>query len=407
MKFGILAYATVVVAAVVGFACSAEGQTYNVLYNFGTVPGDGASPSGSLILSGSTLYGMTTYGGSAGVGNIISYDLSTNTESVLHNFQPGTSDGSHPFGSLLLSGSTLYGTTGNGGAQAQGTVFGFNTANNAYNFYSFAGSPNDGAGPQGSLVQSGATLYGMTTQGGANIRGTICAYDPVQNTESSLYSFGGSASDGIIPTGSLTQSGSIFYGMTELGGRGNGTIFSFNSANDAETPLYSFGTNPNDGMRPQGSLIQSGSVLYGLAPDGGAYGKGALFAFDTSTNMESVLYSFRGKNGDGAEPQGSLIQSGSMLYGMTSVGGMGAGTIFSFDTSTDSLAILHAFNGGDGGFPDGDLMFDGNTLYGMAGLGNRSSGVMFSLDLPEPGCICLLAFAGCGLLLRRRRHANA
>ena len=55
-----------------------------------------------------------------------------------------------------------------------GTVFKVNTDGTGFALVrSFAGPPADGGTPYGSLVVSGSTLYGMTWQGGASGRGTV------------------------------------------------------------------------------------------------------------------------------------------------------------------------------------------------------------------------------------------
>ena len=71
--------------------------------------------------------------------------------------------GANPYGSLTLSGSTLYGMTSEGGAYGAGTIFQINTDGTGYKvLYSFGSVANDGAYPYGSLTLSGTTLYGMT-----------------------------------------------------------------------------------------------------------------------------------------------------------------------------------------------------------------------------------------------------
>ena len=46
---------------------------------------------------------------------------------ILHSFTGGASDGRIPQGSLTLSGATLYGMTSNGGSSDKGTLFSMNT----------------------------------------------------------------------------------------------------------------------------------------------------------------------------------------------------------------------------------------------------------------------------------------
>jgi uncharacterized repeat protein (TIGR03803 family) len=146
----------------------------------------------------------------------------------LHTFTGGVNDGKNPFGSLTLSGSTLYGMTQAGGASGFGTAFKMNTDGTGFSLlHTFTGSSSDGSIPYGSLTLSGSTLYGMTTRGGTNNIGTAFQMNTNGTGFALLRSFAGYPSDGGIPYGSLTLDGSTLYGMTSAGGAsGFGTAFS-------------------------------------------------------------------------------------------------------------------------------------------------------------------------------------
>jgi len=73
------------------------------------------------VLSGSTLYGTTYYGGSSGLGTVFMVNTNGGDYAVLKNF--AGLDGANPLAALTLSGSTLYGTTLVGGEFGYGTVF--------------------------------------------------------------------------------------------------------------------------------------------------------------------------------------------------------------------------------------------------------------------------------------------
>lgn len=388
-----------------GIAC---GQTYTDLYNFaGSSAGDGADPEGSLTAVGPILYGMTTGGGGANdQGTIFSFNTLTGAETVLHTFAGGPDDGGVPMGSLLQSGSIFYGLTSTGGTGQAGSLFVFNPANNIETpLYSFGSTPQD-VSPFGSLIQSGTTLYGTTSGVLTDEGGGIFSFDTATNTETPLYPFV-SPSGGYRPIASLVQSGSMLYGMTLFGGSDNaGAIFSYNLSTGDESVLHSFNEfpAPTNGSYPYGSLTLSGSTLYGMTALGGNNGKGSIFSYDTSGGIFKLLFSFDTTDGDG--PQGDLLADGSILYGMTLSGGgngAGDGTIFAFNTTNDTETILHTFDGADGSGPLGGMTLVGSTLYGMTtGGGTNNDGVIFSITVPEPTTLSLLAMAG-GFLFARRR----
>src|SRR5262249_20261406 len=158
-------------------------------------------------------------------------------------------------------------------------------------------------GPLGSLIQSGPTLYGMTAQGGSDNYGTIFQIGTDGEDYSLLHIFSGAPSDGALPNGSLTQSGSKFYGMTFGGGsRGFGTIFQIGTDGMGFSLLHSFTGAPNDGDSPRGSLIQSGSTLYGMTASGGGNSGGTIFKIGTDGSGFSLLHSFAFNSSDAAVP---------------------------------------------------------------------------------------------------------
>ena len=115
----------IVAAGLVLIASAAMGDTFSVL---GTFNGsNGSRPEAGLTLSadGKTLYGTTAGVGifSPYIGNVFSEPVTGGTPTVLYTFTGGISDGSSPYGALILSGSTLYGTAAGGGASGVGTVF--------------------------------------------------------------------------------------------------------------------------------------------------------------------------------------------------------------------------------------------------------------------------------------------
>jgi len=330
----------------------AAGTTFSAMHSFtqGGSGNDGAFPYGDLIQSGSALYGMTDAGGpyAGGIGTIFTIGVDGTSFGLLHSFSGYPSDGNNPLGSLIQSGSTFYGMTGYGGSFDSGTILKISTDGTGYSLlHSFGGTFGgvDGAFPHGSLIQSGSTLYGMTAGGDVPGDATIFKLNTDGSGYGLLHAFAGGNLDGAEPIGSLIQSGSTLYGMTEYGGSSNlGTLFEVNTDGSGFRVLRSFAGGGGDGSEPEGSLIQSGSVLYGMTPYGGSSNLGTLFEVNTDGSGFSILHSFVGGSSDGARPFGSLIQSGSTLYGMTAGGDSGGdGTIFSITVPVpepSSLTLL-------------------------------------------------------------------
>ena len=159
-------------------ASTADSQTFTTLVQFTGTGGtaNGWSPFGSLTLSGTTLYGMTSGGGVAngvgnrGFGNIFSVGTDGANYQNLVGFTgaSGTASGYAPHGSLAISGTMLYGITQNGGANLYGNVFSIGTDGTNYqNLVSFTGTGGTETGyfPLGSPTLSGTALYGMTQYG--------------------------------------------------------------------------------------------------------------------------------------------------------------------------------------------------------------------------------------------------
>ena len=314
--------------ASISVACAAG--TVSILHTFPTGATDGEAPDGTLIQgSDGNFYGTTSGGGASSEGTVFTI-TPAGSETVLHSFVNGTTDGASPSNHLVQASVGLfYGTTNAGGIFGYGTVFKITSSGTETVLYSFAGGVvagrQDGADPFGGLIEaSDGDFYGTTSGGGANSVGTVFKVTP-SGTESVLYSFAGGTTDGSTPDGGLIQaSDGNFYGTTANGGANNdGAVFKITPAG-AETVLYFFAGGTADGAFPGDSLIQaSDGNFYGTTTYGGASNQGTVFRI-TPAGVETVLYSFAGGTADGANPVGSLIQtSNGDFYGTTVYGGAG------------------------------------------------------------------------------------
>jgi uncharacterized repeat protein (TIGR03803 family) len=165
------------------FSIDKSGNNYTVLHDFAGGHDDGAtSDHGYVVQSGHHLYGMTTNGGHHDDGVIFKLNIDDQSFQLLHRFGETHHDGKNPYGSLLLVGNKLYGTTANGGDNDLGTVFVINTDGNNYQrLYSFGGKTNNGDGskPIDNVILVNGWLYGMTTEGGAHNQGAIFKVSPI------------------------------------------------------------------------------------------------------------------------------------------------------------------------------------------------------------------------------------
>jgi uncharacterized repeat protein (TIGR03803 family) len=282
-----------------------------VIYRFGGF--DGLGPYAGLTWGpGGRLYGATVSGGTNGYGTVFELIPPDDnpagpwTEKVLHSFAGGA-EGGMSFGGVVLDhAGNLYGTTGSGGALAQGSVFELTRPTvpggiwTLKTLYSFTGGSDGGQPYNGVVFDAQGNLYGAATYFGTYGGGTIYQLTPPAAaggawTENTLYEFT-SGPDGGIPfaTPIVDRKGNIFGTASQ----GNGGLFS--------------------------SCSSFCGTVYELSPPG----PGA------SSWTETTLYSFVGVNGlvfDGAYPVGSLLLGKhGVLYGTTLQGGDfgGDGAVF-------------------------------------------------------------------------------
>lgn len=282
------------------------------------------------------------------------------TETDLYDFG-GFSDGNEPRAGVVFDQKgALYGTTVDGGTLGGpgcdsncGVVFQLTppvVPGGAWTenvLHEFAGT--DGANPESGLViAKSKVLYGTTMNGGAYGQGTVYELKPPAApggtwTESVIYNFAGpfgTSPDGANPMANVViGKGGVLYGTTFYGGtRGGGTVFQLTppaapGSAWTETVLHNF-TGGSDGDTPQAAvIIGKNGVLYGTTLSGGTSALGTVFQLTPPASpggawTEKVLYSFTGR-GDGANPFGTLVEANGMLYGTTNIGGaVGYGTVF-------------------------------------------------------------------------------
>jgi len=333
-----------------------------VLYTFTGQNGDVANPSGGLVMANDgALYGTSFWGGTGSNGTVFEIKPPAKSsgawsETILHSFAANNSigsDGASPVSSVLMANGALFGATPYGGGLQRGAVFEVSPdAGGTWSesvLYSFLGEDGDGANPAGAVVTDAkGALYGAVENGG-NECGTVFQLAPPSVaggswSETAFHTFAGPAGDGCAPSGTLAMaSDGTLFGTTISGGSfGYGTVFSLKPPASpggtwTETVVYSFTRQNGDGAGPDsGVVIGKNGVLYGTTDYGGSsLFSGTVFrltppAAGGGAWTETILHSFTGENGDGANPSGGLvIGANGALYGSTQYGGTGnSGTVF-------------------------------------------------------------------------------
>jgi uncharacterized repeat protein (TIGR03803 family) len=248
--------------------------------------------------------------------------------------------------------------------------------------YSFTGGADGSSPTQGLIRDSAGNLYG-TTGGGVYGLGVVFKVDK-HGTETVLYSFKGGPSDGGYPeSGLIRDTAGNLYGTTEYGGAGYGTVYEL-SASGVETVLYSFKGPGGDGANPTGPVVRdTAGNFYGTTSAGGTYALGTVYKL-SATGTETILHNF-GNGTDGAEPYTGVIRSGTTLYGNTVAGGsFGVGTVWKL-SAAGKETVLHNFAGGnsDGAYPEGSLLLANGNLFGTTFEGGlyTGPGIVYELSL--------------------------
>jgi uncharacterized repeat protein (TIGR03803 family) len=402
-------------------ATPAAAQAFSTLHNFCTVTNctDGYYSSSGLIQgTDGNYYGTAYYGGDFGAGSV--YNITADGDlTTFYSFcgQANCADGYHPWPALVLgSDGRFYGTTTDGGANGNGTIFsltGDGTLTTLYNFCSQANCA-DGYYSGGALLQgTDGNYYGLNSFGGLNGAGTIFRITP-SGTYTTLHTFCSQTNcpDGIYPRGALVQGANgNFYGVTSGDGgyTSYGTVFSI-TPSDTFTILHTFcsqGGVCKDGFDPWGGLAQGNDGnLYGTTEDGGTEycerrlnhsgpGCGTVFKITPGGRLTTILALPGPKAGENPTAQ-LILASDGKFYGATMYGGThtnvgcapaGCGTLFSI-TSDGALRTVHNFRGYlDDGYISAQLLqgtdgnFYGSTIYGgTIGYCEFGCGTVFSLS---------------------------
>jgi uncharacterized repeat protein (TIGR03803 family) len=371
-----------------------KASTTEVIYSF-TGGGDGEYCDTDVeVDAAGNLYGTSVLGGTFGGGTV--WELSPVgggwVHTVLYNFTGGA-DGGEPYkGVTIDAAGNLYGSavTGGSGSCEGGCGVVYQLSKNGSSWtqkvlHAFTGG-EDGSGPGSRVtVDNRGNIYGMTPTGGTYGLGTIYTLRPKGNgtwTLQVLHAFTGGSDGSSGSAGRMVfHQGALFGAATTGGATGHGTIFElrpqFKGAWAFKT-IYAFAGEP-DGSFPYGGLtIDLSDNIFGTTYYGGDNGVGSVFQVSHARGgwTDLILYSFKSAM-DGNSPISNIVlDTAGNIYGTTSEGGLGSGTIFQLTPvpgGSWSETIAHSFSGTpDGAFPyagmvgDGAGNFYGATVHGGA-----------------------------------------
>jgi uncharacterized repeat protein (TIGR03803 family) len=363
------------------------------IYSFTGTGADGAYPDAELTLDSSgDLFGTTSSGGLDGYGTAFEIKVGTTTPIPLYSFTGIGTDGATPQSALSIdTNGDLFGTTSEGGSANDGTVFEIKAGTTTpITLYSFTGGSTDGNNPVGGVIlDTYGNLFGTTVQGGADNDGTVFEIKAGATTATILYSFTGTGTDGANPQAGLTldANGDLFGTTQGSGSDDNGTVFEIKAGTTTPITLYSFTGTGNDGAGPDaGVTLDANGDLFGTTFSGGTDGFGTVFEIKAGTTIATTLCSFT--YNDGAYPVAAVtLDANGDLFGTTTEGGTDSdGTVFEIKAGTTTPITLYSFTGvgTDGSSPEAGVILGANgDLLGttLNGGGTRGYGTIFELTV--------------------------
>jgi uncharacterized repeat protein (TIGR03803 family) len=371
------------------------GSTMGTITTLATFSGgNGAAPYASLTLDpAGNLFGTTEQGGANNDGTVFEIAKGSNAVTTLVSFN-GT-NGQHPYAGLTLDSSgNLYGTTFQGGATGAGTVFRIGTGSTTLTTITSL-DPQQGLFlPGGVALDASGDLFGATSNGGASGYGIVFEIAAGTNTVMTLASFNSASGESPGSGVTLDTSGNL-YGTTAKGGaNGDGTVFELAKGSSSIILLASLGSNAGaaSGVTrdPAGNLF--GTTMLS------AYGSdGTVFEVASGTGTLTTLASTDQTTGPFGPLAGVMLDSSGDLVGTTYRGGTGkTGTVFEIPKGASSAMPVAYFDGTNAAEPDGRLVLDASgNLYGTTLVGGPSGdGTVFEVPSGSTKLLTVADFNG-------------
>lgn len=314
--------------------------TLTTLWNFANGTDDSVPLYTTLLGKDNNMYGVSIgqYNGQDGAFFRVT---SAGAFTVLRDF--AYTNGANPNLPTQGTDGNFYGTTQSGGDPTChcGVVYKSTAAGVVTVLHAFKGYPNDGYRPIGVLVQGNdGNLYGTTYQGGAHNQGTVFKITPT-GIFTLLYSFyygNGANFDPVLPQAGLTLgTDGNFYGVGGAGGTKNaGAIFKVTPAG-VESVLYNFcSVTCTDGFGPATPLVlHTDGKFYGNT-NGNSLGGSVFYSLDVGFKRLIDLVNWTTKVG------GTVEILGQGFTGATAVSFNGVNATFKIVSDTYMTATVPA-----------------------------------------------------------------
>ncbi len=258
------------------FELQAGSSVITTIVTFNGSNNGGHPRAGVIADAAGNLYGTTSEAGAYGDnGTVFEVQAGSGVVTTLANFDG--SNGWNPVGGVIADAAgNLYGTTPLGGAGNVGTVFEVKAGSGVVTtLVSFDGSNGDQP-TAGLIADAAGNLFGTTAEGGAGNNGTVFEVKAGSDVVTTLATFDNS--NGSEPfAGLIVDAAGDLFGTTVKGGaNGDGTVFEVKAGSGVVTVLASF--DGNNGTQPYAGLVaDAAGDLYGVTSQGGANGDGTVF----------------------------------------------------------------------------------------------------------------------------------
>lgn len=338
-----------------------------------------------MLASDGNLYGTVSQGGSVGQGQLYSVNPATEVVTILYEFDvPNT--GAYPHTSLVEIAGELFGTTSFGGTNGKGTIFKYDITTQSFTLlYSFDGLYGNFS--RSGLTNVGGILYGVTLNGGSTDVGVLFSFDPSTNTFNFLKDLG--SENVFYPQGDLVEvlPGKLWGTSYNGGNSGYGTVFEYEISTGDVTIITSLDTLSFSYSDVSGGVFKaSDNNVYFQVTEGGEFEAGALLRITnvgTSNDLELIFdFDLNNNTLSGGYPDAvKPIEIAGILYGVTSSSStFDGGVIWSYELSSNTYNVEYIFTE-EGRVPFSSLFAIGTTLYGTTNNSNVQNG---KIDL---GCI--------------------